>query len=120
VEDETELDLEKFSVNRDARGNTASASGKPLFMISLEGWPETVDAENPLIPKFVLPRSYSYWPGTEPVAAEEIIEDVVPLKSGRVKRSSAHVKKTTGPGRRTRAKPTVSGLVSLYLFITST
>jgi hypothetical protein len=50
VEDETELDLEKFSVNRDARGNTASASGKPLFMISLEGWPETVDAENPLIP----------------------------------------------------------------------
>ena len=113
-EDRTAYDAEdpdpvKFSVSRDAKASLASNIGKTRASTSIRHRQEDEDHWDPLVPKYVQPLAYSYWPGTEPVDLDEIVEDAAPLRAGRVKKPvAAKVKKTT-TRRVPKPKPTMAG-----------
>ena len=47
--------------------------------------------------KYVQPLAYSYWPGTEPVDLDDIVEDAAPLRAGRGKKPAAPKEDHTTP-----------------------
>ena len=109
VHDAEDPDPERFSVSRDAKASLASTTGKTPASTSTRRRQKDDDYWNPLVPKYVQPLAYSYWPGTEPVDLDDIIEGAAPLRAGRVKKPvAAKVKKTT-QCRVPKPKPTMAG-----------
>ena len=96
VLDAEDLDPERFSVSRDAKASLASTTGKTPASTSIRRQRKDDDHWNPLVVKYVQPLAYSYWPGTEPVDLDEIVEDAAPLRAGRGRKPVVpKVKKTT-------------------------
>ena len=109
--DAEDLDPERFSVSRDAKASLASTPGKTQASTSIRHRRNADDDHwNPLVVKYVQPLAYSYWPGTEPVDLDDIVEDAAPLRAGRGKKPAAQkVKKTTHRRVPPKAKPTMAG-----------
>ena len=96
IHDAEDPDPVRFSVSRDAKASLASTTGKTPASTSIRRRRKDDDHWNPLVIKYVQPLAYSYWPGTEPVDLDEIVEDTAPLRAGRGKKPAGpKVKKTT-------------------------
>ena len=108
--DAEDPDPERFSVSRDAKASLASTTGKTRASTSIRHRRKDDDHWNPLVVKYVQPLAYSYWPGTEPVDLDDIVEDAAPLRAGRGKKPSVpKVKKTTQRRAPPKPKPTMAG-----------
>ena len=113
-EDRTAYDAEdpdpvKFSVSRDAKASLASTIGKTPASTSARRRQRDDDYWNPVVPKYVQPLAYSYWPGSEPVDLDEIVEDMAPLRAGRSKKPAVPKVKKTTQRRVPKPKPTMAG-----------